>query len=75
MAANDRLSWAVPDGVTDEQALALVLQGSTAWHLLRTSAHLAQGESVVVIAGVGLLLGRRRNADEDEQVDLEEWRG
>lgn len=51
--ANDRLSWAVPDGVTDEQALAVVLQGSTAWHLLRTSAHLAEGESVVVIAGAG----------------------
>src|SRR3712207_9317172 len=28
-------------------------QGSTAWHLLRTSAHLAEGESVVVIAGAG----------------------
>src|SRR3954470_20211507 len=24
VAANDRLSWAVPDGVTDEQALSLV---------------------------------------------------
>ena len=33
------------------------------------------GALLVVIAGVGLLLGRRRNADEDEQVDLEEWRG
>ncbi|KQS63545.1 zinc-binding dehydrogenase [Modestobacter sp. Leaf380] len=53
VAAVDRLSWAVPDGVTDEQALALVLQGTTAWHLLRTSAHLAAGESVVVIAGAG----------------------
>ena len=39
--------------VTDEQALAVVLQGATAWHLLRTSAHLAAGESVVVIAGAG----------------------
>src|SRR3954468_11729295 len=53
VAANDRLSWAVPDGVTDEQALSLVLQGTTAWHLLRTCAHLAEGESVVVIAGAG----------------------
>jgi NADPH:quinone reductase-like Zn-dependent oxidoreductase len=43
----------VPDGVSDEQALAVVLQGATAWHLLRTSAHLAEGESVVVIAGAG----------------------
>src|SRR5215203_7141973 len=53
VAANDVLTWAVPDGVSDEQALAVVLQGATAWHLLRTSAHLAEGESVVVIAGAG----------------------
>ena len=33
------------------------------------------GVLLVVIAGVGLLLGRRRHAEEDEQVDLEEWRG
>lgn len=33
------------------------------------------GALLVVIAGVGLLLGRRRHAEEDEQVDLEEWRG
>src|SRR5918994_1095749 len=53
VAAHPRLTWQVPDGVTDEQALAVVLQGSTAWHLLRTSAHLAAGETVVVIAGAG----------------------
>ncbi|MGY1637482.1 zinc-binding alcohol dehydrogenase family protein [Geodermatophilus sp. SYSU D00742] len=53
VAASPRLTWPVPDGVTDEQALAVVLQGATAWHLLRTSAHLAAGETVVVIAGAG----------------------
>src|SRR5215203_2619084 len=53
VVAHDFLTWPVPDGVSDEQALAVVLQGSTAWHLLRTSAHLAEGESVVVIAGAG----------------------
>ena len=53
VVAHDLLTWPVPDGVTDEQALAVVLQGATAWHLLRTSAHLAEGESVVVIAGAG----------------------
>ncbi|MQA32114.1 quinone oxidoreductase family protein [Modestobacter roseus] len=53
VAANPRLTWPVPDGVTDEQALAVVLQGATAWHLLRTSTHLSPGESVVVIAGAG----------------------
>jgi NADPH:quinone reductase-like Zn-dependent oxidoreductase len=53
VAVHDRLTWPVPDGVTDEQALAVVLQGATAWHLLRTCAHLAEGETVVVIAGAG----------------------
>ncbi|MGY1632819.1 zinc-binding alcohol dehydrogenase family protein [Geodermatophilus sp. SYSU D01186] len=53
VAAHPRLTWEVPDGVTDEQALAVVLQGATAWHLLRTSAHLATGETVVVVAGAG----------------------
>lgn len=43
----------VPDEVDDGQALALVLQGLTAWHLLRTSAHLQAGESVVVHAAAG----------------------
>ena len=52
-AAHERLTWPVPDGVSDEQALAVVLQGATAWHLLRTCAHLAEGETVVVIAGAG----------------------
>lgn len=43
----------IPDGVTDGAALALVLQGATAWHLLRTSTRLSPGESVVVHAGAG----------------------
>jgi NADPH:quinone reductase-like Zn-dependent oxidoreductase len=51
--AHERLTWPIPDGVSDEQALSIVLQGATAWHLLRTSAHLADGETVVVIAGAG----------------------
>jgi NADPH2:quinone reductase len=53
VVAHDFLTWPVPDGVSDEQALAVVLQGATAWHMLRTSAHLAEGETVVVIAGAG----------------------
>jgi NADPH2:quinone reductase len=47
------VSFPVPDGVGDGAALALVLQGTTAWHVLRTSAHLAAGESVVVHAAAG----------------------
>jgi NADPH2:quinone reductase len=47
------LMWEVPEGVDDGQALALVLQGSSAWHLLRTSAQVRPGESVAVFAAAG----------------------
>jgi NADPH2:quinone reductase len=47
------LEFALPDAVSDGQALALLVQGLTAWHLLRTSTHLARGESVVVHAAAG----------------------
>jgi NADPH:quinone reductase-like Zn-dependent oxidoreductase len=53
VAASPALTWPVPAGVSDSAALAVVLQGLTAWHLLRTSAHLAAGESVVVQAAAG----------------------
>jgi NADPH2:quinone reductase len=51
--AHPSLMWEVPDGVSDGQALALVLQGTSAWHLLRTSAQLRDGESVAVFAAAG----------------------
>jgi NADPH:quinone reductase len=51
--AAPQTTFALPAGVSDGAALALVLQGLTAWHLLRTSAHLAPGESVVVSAAAG----------------------
>ena len=47
------LTFAIPDGVSDVAALALVLQGLTAWHLYRTCARIAAGESVVVHAAAG----------------------
>lgn len=47
------LTFDIPDGVGDPQAVALLVQGLTAWHLLRTSTHLAAGESVVVHAAAG----------------------
>ena len=46
-------TFPVPEGVGDGAALALVLQGLTAWHLYRTAARLGQGESVVVHAAAG----------------------
>ena len=47
------LTFPIPDGVDDATALALLIQGLTAWHLYRTSAKLAPGESVVVHAAAG----------------------
>jgi len=46
-------AFEVPDGVDDLTALSMVVQGATAWLLLRRSAHLAEGETVVVHAAAG----------------------
>src|SRR4051812_10590666 len=43
----------LPDGVDPGDALAILIQGLTAWHLYRTQARVAEGESVVVISGAG----------------------
>ncbi len=43
----------IPAGVTDTQALALLIQGLTAWHLYKTSARVEPGETVVVHAAAG----------------------
>ena len=47
------LSFEVPDGVSDDDALALVAQGTTAWLLLRKTVRMDPGESVVVHAAAG----------------------
>lgn len=49
----ERLCFPVPDGVEDATALALLLQGLTAWHLYKTQGRVLAGESVVVISGAG----------------------
>ena len=46
-------TFPIPEGVDDGTALALLIQGLTAWHLYRTCAKLEQGESVVVVSGAG----------------------
>ena len=43
----------IPEDVSDEQAIAMLVQGTTAWHILKTMAHVKPGESVVVQAGAG----------------------
>src|SRR5688572_28781020 len=53
VAADAATTFPIEEDVSDATALALLLQGLTAWHLYRTSAKLAEGESVVVHAAAG----------------------
>ena len=43
----------IPEGVSDSQALCMLVQGSTAWHILKTIGHVKPGESVVIHAAAG----------------------
>src|SRR3954447_25218055 len=60
--------WPILDGVDDGTALALLLQGLTAWHLYKTAGRVQPGESVVVHSAAGGLgsltvqLGRHMGA-------------
>jgi NADPH2:quinone reductase len=51
--ARSDTTFALPDEVDDGQALALLIQGLTAWHLYRTCARIHPGESVVVHSAAG----------------------
>jgi NADPH:quinone reductase len=53
VAAPEATVYPIPDGLDDGAALALLIQGLTAWHLLRTCGRVTPGESVVVISGAG----------------------
>jgi NADPH2:quinone reductase len=53
VAVNEAVLVPVPDQVSDEEAAALLLQGLTARTLLRVSARLEEGESVVVAGAAG----------------------
>jgi NADPH:quinone reductase len=52
VAPADRV-FPIPDALDDGTALALLLQGLTAWHLYRTCARIAPRESVLVVSGAG----------------------
>jgi NADPH2:quinone reductase len=43
----------IPDAVTDQQALCMLVQGSTAWHLLKTMGSVKPGQTVVIHAAAG----------------------
>jgi NADPH2:quinone reductase len=47
------LTFPIPEGVDEGTALALLLQGLTAWHLYRTCGRVQPGEAVVVHAAAG----------------------
>ncbi len=47
------LAFAIPDELDDGTALAIVIQGLTAWHLYRTAARVQEGDSVVVHSAAG----------------------
>ncbi|WIY05679.1 zinc-binding dehydrogenase [Amycolatopsis mongoliensis] len=51
--APEATTFPVPDGIDDLTALSMLVQGATAWVLLRKNAHLEKGESVVVHAAAG----------------------
>ena len=48
-----QLAFPIPDSLDGGTALALLIQGLTAWHLYRTAANVAEGESVVVHSAAG----------------------
>jgi NADPH2:quinone reductase len=51
--ASEDTTFPLPDEVDDGQALALLIQGLTAWHLYRTCARIHPGETVVVHSAAG----------------------
>jgi NADPH2:quinone reductase len=51
--APKKLVFPIPSELEDGAALALIIQGTTAWHLYRTAGRVVAGESVVVHAAAG----------------------
>jgi NADPH2:quinone reductase len=51
--ADEQSIFPLPDGLGDHEALALLIQGLTAWHLYRTAAQVRPGETVVVHSAAG----------------------
>jgi NADPH2:quinone reductase len=45
--------YPIPDDLDDDTAVAILIQGLTAWHLYRTAGRVAPGESVVVHSAAG----------------------
>ena len=52
-AVDEALAFPIPDGVGDDEAVALLVQGLTAYHVVRSCGRLAEGEAIVVHAAAG----------------------
>jgi NADPH:quinone reductase len=52
-AVDESLAFPIPDGIGDDEAVALLVQGLTAYHVVRSCGRLAEGESIVVHAAAG----------------------
>ncbi|WP_351236250.1 zinc-binding dehydrogenase [Streptomyces sp. NPDC002133] len=53
VVAKESSVFGIPEELDAAQALALLMQGLTAWHLLRSAARLRTGETVVVHSAAG----------------------
>jgi NADPH:quinone reductase len=51
--ANPHSLFPIPDEISDGEALAMMVQGTTAFHTLKTMGHLKKGETVLIHAPVG----------------------
>src|SRR3954454_10520960 len=51
--ADEATIFPLPEGLGDHEALALLIQGLTAWHLYNTAAQIRKGETVVVHSAAG----------------------
>jgi len=51
--AHSKSLFPIPDEISDGEALAMMVQGTTAFHTLKTMGHLKKGETVLIHAPVG----------------------
>jgi NADPH:quinone reductase len=52
-AVDESLAFPIPDGIGDDEAVAVLVQGLTAYHVVRSCGRLAEDESIVVHAAAG----------------------
>ena len=52
-AVDEALAFPIPDDVGDDDAVALLVQGLTAYHVVRSAGRLGEGEAIVVHAAAG----------------------